>query len=179
MLHGSIAAGAVVASGWQAARIPLAGAELAMTVVLPQKDVCTLLEALDNGGLAELLTTRPSGEVALTMPAFSNKSVLTLTETLRRMGMSRALSDSAQFGGLTQDEQLRIADVFPQGWVAVDKDGVEAAAATAVTVDITSAPPQPRLNLVLDRPFLYCVHDVELGLPLLIGVVNDPTQTGG
>jgi serpin B len=33
----------------------------------------------------------------------------------------------------------------------------------------------PQHTLVLDRPFLYVVHDVEHGTPLFVGRVSDPS----
>ena len=50
---------------------------------------------------------------------------------------------------------------------------LEAAAATAVVMDTTSAPLYR--EVVVDRPFLFVVHDVEHLTPLFVGRVSDPT----
>ena len=115
--------------------------------------------------------------IEVTMPAFTFRSKFSLPEVLKRLGIKRAFSDLAEFGGLTLTEQLRLAVVEHQAYIAVDKDGLEAAAATAATAEATSAIAPP-LKLVLDRPFLIVVHDVALRLPLLVGIVADPAASG-
>jgi serpin B len=162
--------------GWTAARIPLAGKELALTVVLPTGSPAELLARLTGSALLDLL--RPGGtSVSVTMPRFTFRSRVALPGVLGRLGMRRALTDLAELGGLTTTEQLVLDRVEHQGWIAVDEHGLEAAAATAVTAVPSSAEAPPELELVLDRPFLICVHDVALRLPLLVGVVADPTAS--
>jgi serpin B len=179
MLAGVLPAAGSVGPGWRAARLLLVGGELAMTVVLPDRSVPDLIRNLDGDGLVRLLATDPDRDVALTMPAFRFRSVLTLTELLQSMGMRRVFSLSAELGGLTSQEQLHLAHVLHQGWVEVTKDGVEAAAATVAVLEAVSATSVPDFTVVLDRPFLFCLHDVALGLPLLVGVLNDPDHSDG
>jgi len=177
MIAQVIQASAISGPDWQATRIPLAGGELAVTVVLPDRDLPDLVGSLDAGGLADLLASLPVGSVDLTMPRISRRSRFSLGETLVRMGMARAFSDEAEFPGPTRAEQLRLAYALHRGWIEVDADGVEAAAATVVTMDQVSAPLPPRRTLVLDRSYLFCLHDAETAVPLLVGVVNDPTAS--
>jgi serpin B len=75
---------------------------------------------------------------------------------------------------MTTDAQLAITDVLHQTFVAVDESGTEAAAATAVVMGETSAQ-LVRHELVLDRPFLYVVHDTAHGTPLFVGRLSDPS----
>jgi serpin B len=64
--------------------------------------------------------------------------------------------------------------VMHEVFIAVDEKGTEAAAATAVVMSTESAGPAPGV-LVLDRPFLFVIHDTEFGTPLFIGRVGDPS----
>jgi serpin B len=64
--------------------------------------------------------------------------------------------------------------VLHQTFIAVDEAGTEAAAATAVVMGEASAI-APAHRLVLDRPFLFVVHDVAHGTPLFVGRVADPS----
>lgn len=178
MISGIVTTGGLPGTGWRGARLLLAGGELAMTVVLPDSSVPALLDQLDRDGLRDLLAQSPGEDVGLTLPTFTFSSVLPLTDTLQAMGITRAFSDLAQLDGLATAEPLRLAQVLHQGWVAVDAEGIEAAAATVASVEAVSGRMPPRLTVVVDRPFLFCVHDVALGLPLLAGVVNDPTLHG-
>ena len=65
-----------------------------------------------------------------------------------------------------------IAAVLHQTFIAVDEEGTEAAAATAVVAQAESMPQY--VPFVADRPFLFVIHDVEHGTPLFLGRVTDP-----
>ena len=97
-----------------------------------------------------------------------------LRDTLIGLGMTDAFDDRlADFSPMTTDADLYIAFVLHQTFVAVDEAGTEAAAATAVGMDESAAIESH--TLVLDRPFLFVVHDVAHGTPLFVGRVADPT----
>ena len=58
--------------------------------------------------------------------------------------------------------------------VAMDEEGLTAAAYTVISMDTSSAmPPDDTMDFVVDRPFLFAVTD-DLGLPLFVGIVNQP-----
>ena len=80
----------------------------------------------------------------------------------------------ADLSGMTADEQLFVGDVLQQVFIAVDEAGTEAAAATAVVVGVESAQLDPPEPLVVDRPFVFVIHDLEHGTPLFLGKVTDP-----
>ncbi len=58
-------------------------------------------------------------------------------------------------------------------FIAVDEEGTEAAAVTVVAMRATGMPAEP-VPMVVDRPFLFVIHDVEHGTPLFVGRVVDP-----
>jgi serpin B len=98
-----------------------------------------------------------------------------LKPMLAALGMPTAFGDRADFSGMTQDEQLRIAAVAHEAFVAVDEAGTEAAAATGVVMRTSSAP-RTSVELTVDRPFLFAIYHVETATPLFIGVVSDPSH---
>ncbi|MDO8562599.1 MAG: serpin family protein, partial [Candidatus Limnocylindria bacterium] len=73
-----------------------------------------------------------------------------LKDALGELGMPVAFTDRADFSGLTKQEPLEIADVIHEAFIAVDENGTEAAAATAVVMRATSAPAK-RVELVIDQ----------------------------
>ena len=75
---------------------------------------------------------------------------------------------------MTTEDKLFVGDVLQQVFIAVDEAGTEAAAATAVVMGTTSAPVETPEPLVVDRPFLFVIHDVQHGTPLFLGKVVDP-----
>jgi serpin B len=82
----------------------------------------------------------------------------------------------ADFSGMTTQERLLIDEVLHEAFIAVDEAGTEAAAATAVVMR-TESMPVVDVEMVVDRPFLFVLHDVATAVPLFIGRVTDPTDS--
>lgn len=58
--------------------------------------------------------------------------------------------------------------------MAVDEEGTEAAAATAVIMEAAGAAMPEGIILVIDRPFVFLIRDLQSGQILFIGRVLDP-----
>jgi len=163
--------------GWRAARLPYAGRKLAMTVVLPDPGRMRQTEQqVTSGGLAEMLTTGRKALLDLRLPRWTFRSQSALTSVLKHLGMATAFDDDvADFRPMTEkDLDLYISAVQHEGFVAVDEEGTEAAAATAVVMSASSAPVTEPFHV--DRPFLFVIHDVKHGTPLFLGRVDDPSS---
>jgi serpin B len=175
MMHGS--AGIAEGDGWRAAHLTYAGGTLAMTVVLPDEGREDDLDSLvASGGLAGLLEPQP-GEVDLSLPRWKFLVAAPLKDALSDLGMTTAFDpDTSDFSAMTTTDQLFMSDVLQQVFIAVDEAGTEAAAATAVAMEVRSVPAQTLAPLVVDRPFLFVIHDVEHGTPLFLGKVVDPRE---
>jgi serpin B len=161
--------------GWRAAHLLYSGGTLAMTVVLPDEGREDDLDSLVAGdGLADLVTAGPA-EVFLTLPRWQFLVAAPLTDALTALGMSTAFDpDRADFSDMATEEQLFLQAVLQQVFISVDEDGTEAAAATAVVVGAESAQLDPPEPLVVDRPFVFVIHDTQHGTPLFLGKVTDP-----
>ena len=58
----------------------------------------------------------------------------------------------------------------------LDAEGTKAAAATAVTMDVSAAAMEQNIKRVyLDRPFAYAIIETDTGLPVFMGTVCDPS----
>jgi serpin B len=90
------------------------------------------------------------------------------------MGMGSAFTDAADFSGMATQEKLFIGAVIHKAFVAVDEKGTEAAAATAVTMNINSLPIVPKATFRADHPFLFLVRDNKTGSILFMGRVVNP-----
>jgi serpin B len=172
-MHGD--AGYSEGDGWRAAHLAYAGATLSMTVVLPDEGrEHDLDELVSTGGLPDLLVPA-GGAVDLALPKWTFLAKAPLTDALTALGMASAFdADSADFSGMTKQDALFVSSVLQQVFIAVDEKGTEAAAATAVGMSATSAQADPPPPLVVDRPFVFVIHDVEHGTPLFLGKVVDP-----
>ena len=163
--------------GYRLVRLAYYGGTLAMTVVLPDDLASFEEQQVVTGNLATLIGNVSGTAVSLSLPKWTFRSASDLTGVLAALGMPTAFdAAAADFSGMTEDaDGLCITDVAHQAWIAVDEAGTEAAAATAVAVGGTSMP--KTVPLVVDRPFLFVIHDVEHGTPLFVGRVTDPRTT--
>jgi serpin B len=158
--------------GWNAVRLPYDGGGLAMTVVVPE-DLGALEALIGQEGLDALLDWQPDDGVTLRLPKWRFRLQSPLDEILEHLGMPTAFTTAADFTAMTHDAELMISAVLHEAFIAVDENGTEAAAATAVVMRDTSA----RIGgdeLVVDRPFLFVIHDVQDNTPLFVGRVLNP-----
>jgi serpin B len=149
-----------------------------MTIVLPDGALQSFDGELDEARLAQLLhSVAPVGRVALSLPKWTFRTASPLKDVLSALGMPTAFDErKADFSGMTAQERLLIDEVFHEAFIAVDESGTEAAAATAVVARVVSMPVIDA-EMVVDRPFLFVIHDVATAVPLFIGRVTDPTAS--
>ena len=159
---------------WQAASLPYVGNRLVMTLIVPTAGAYdTVVKSLDG----PMLTAACSGQermVDLSLPGFKTDFHLDLTGRLKAMGMAPAFDVDLPL--VSQDpEPLQMKKVIHQARISVDEHGTEAAAATVVGMEAGAAPAEPEVELTVDRPFLYVIHDTTTRCPLFLGQVTDPT----
>lgn len=163
--------------GWQAAQLPYLRNELGLLLIVPDEGRFSQIEAmLPDGFIADVAGRLAQVEVELTMPKFEFRTQTGLNAALRELGMTSAFEpDAADFSGMTTAERLFISDVIHEAYIAVDEEGTEAAAATAVVMRATAAPLET-VQLTVDRPFLFALRDLETGALLFLGRVIDPSS---
>jgi serpin B len=163
-------------SAHQAVLLPYAGSRLAMAVLLPDGPLGPLENGLAESRVRGLTGGARPTSVALTMPKFRVTTGLRLSGALRKLGVTTAFSDDADFSGITTAERLRIDEVVHKAYVDVDEQGTEAAAATAVVIRAMSLtlPARPPVTVIVDRPFLFAIIDTATGTPLFLGKVCNP-----
>ncbi len=168
--------GYAAGDNYQAVEIPYDGRELSMVVLLPKSGQFTSFESTLSGQTVQaVIKSLKSQSVNLTMPKFKFDSQFGLKPTLGAMGMPVAFTEDADFSGMNGKRDLMITDVVHKAFVAVDEDGTEAAAATAVIVGLTSAPAQP-VAFTMDRPFIFLIRDIQTGAVLFVGRVMNPAE---
>jgi serpin B len=159
---------------YQAIELPYDGGELSMLILFPDENAFMSFEsALDSDLVSETISELRNTEIALSMPKYEFESSFGLVKTLAEMGMPVAFGSEADFSGMTGNRELYIGDVIHKAFVSVDESGTEAAAATAVIMEMT-AMPLPPLELKLDRPFIFMIRDRATDSILFVGRVSDP-----
>lgn len=165
---------------YRALALDYKGSNARMILLVPDAGQYEAFEAsLDQERFEEIIAGLEATDVELTMPKFEFESAFGLNQTLEEMGMPAPFDPQvADFSGMSAEygRQLYISAVIHKAFVAVDEEGTEAAAATAVVVGDEAVAPTPTISLTIDRPFLFAIQDAETGTVLFLGRVLDPTS---
>jgi serpin B len=167
---------------FQALELPYGGDELSMVVFLPKEP--NGLPSFEQAPLDRLLSEWLGGlslypRVVVTLPKFTIRAMVSLKPVLQAMGMKRAFDSAADFSGMSGGKDFSLSAVLHQAFVAVDENGTEAAAATAVVAPTTSArqpsEPPPLIVFRADHPFMFLIRENRSGIILFMGRVVDPS----
>jgi serpin B len=156
---------------------PYKGDRLTMTVLLPDEDEFSSFESsLSLDVINELIAGLDSTSLRVSLPKFEfTFGTKSLVPALRALGMIDAFSPGiADFSGIDGTINLVVFDVYHKAFIAVDEEGTEAAAATAVIIGPTSVNPDLPVFIV-NRSFIYLIRDKATGTILFMGRTVDPT----
>jgi serpin B len=160
---------------FSAVRLPYRDSAMGMLILVPDEGQFEAVQsALTPQMLEEVRTSLSGTAVRLAMPKFKMETSFNLSQTLAEMGMPLAFDRSlADFSGMTGRKDLFISDVVHKAFLDVNEEGTEAAAATAVIMELKSMPME-EVELTIDRPFLFFIEDQQSGTILFGGRVVDP-----
>ena len=113
------------------------------------------------------------GTLYVRIPEFKLEDKTELEKYMQKAGVKEAFQDTADFSGMLKGGQpVHIDSVVQKTFLALDRSGTKAAAATDIAMKANSASPMGNCYLYLNRPFLYMIVDYQSGLPLFIGAEN-------
>ncbi len=173
---------------WQAVELPYQGNGVSMVIFLPKgrTGLTAIEKELANGALAKEiahLDKTPKQDVIVHLPKWKTTwgtKDLGSGETgiLSELGMKDAFTyGPADFSGMDGSRELYIGAVFHKAFVDVNEQGTEAAAATAVVMDIGAAPKaKPIKHFRADHPFLYVIRENSTGSILFMGRMINPSD---
>lgn len=177
--------GYAAGNGYQAVQLPYEGNQLSMVILLPDEGNFEAFESDLGAGCVEGLLDRAAERLLdLHLPKFTFEWETELGGALQALGMSQAFDPGvANFLGMISpealaaagDQPLYIGAVVHKAFVAVDEEGTEAAAATAVVMRTGSAArrEEPKI-FTADHPFLFLIRHRPTGLVLFLGRVVEP-----
>ena len=113
-------------------------------------------------------------DVTLTMPLFSLKGDADVAKILKELNVN-GIFQKGDFSNIYDGETLRVGNILHKATIDVDPQGTVAAAATGIELVPLSAPSSTG-RLVVDRPFIFIIRDVEKQFPIFMGKVMDPTR---
>jgi serpin B len=176
--------GYVHSDGFTAVSIPYSGDDLHFLILLP--DARNGLQALESGMKPAVLADcaeLPEADVKLYLPKFKlEPPVVELAHLLGSLGMMTSFdhpTGSANFERMAPrraNDYLCLSAVFHKAFLALDEQGTEAAAATAVAamaaglLKRNAAPVEVRVN----HPFLFAIQHRPSGACLFLGRMADP-----
>ena len=149
-----------------------------MWFILPDEDV-NVDTLLTDADVLSFITSnnqwsnQKTVNINLSIPKFDVSSGLDLKEGLKNLGVTDCFDiEKSDFSPL-QDEQGCITEATHAARVAIDEKGVIAAAFTSMMEAGGAMPNADEVDFVADRPFIFVITGFD-GLPLFIGIVNQP-----
>ncbi len=160
----------------QVLEMPYEGENVSMLVLLPRIDGPRGLEVLEASLTPEMLSDWSGRlreqEVKVYFPRFEMTwGTEDIGGHLAALGIHDAFGEEADFSGMTDLKDLFIASVFHKAFVAVNEEGTEAAAATAVVMQRLAIMEETIFRA--DHPFLFVIRDNATGSILFMGRVAD------
>jgi serpin B len=151
--------------------MPYRSNRLSMVILLPKKNdgLADLEKTLTISGIEQLLQTGSLQEVNVYLPKFKATSRFDLKKPLEDLGIVDAFSGKADFSGITDPSDLFIEAALHKAYVAVDEEGTEATAATAVSFANSAS-----VIFNADHPFLFLIRHNPTGAILFLGRVANP-----
>lgn len=150
-------------STFRTIEIPLLGRELSVFFVVPSDDFTGTLdeftETLSPEMLIEAQRLAEHSYIDFEMPKVNIESV--------------TIDYKPEFP-IACDPVGGLINVFHGAAVEMDEKGIKAAGATVVFGDGDAAPEPPEESFLIDRPFLFFVHDAETGFALFSGRYQGP-----
>ncbi|MBN1698018.1 MAG: hypothetical protein JW881_10930 [Spirochaetales bacterium] len=154
------------------AQLPYYGRRASMIVILPEAGMFRSVESsLTQETLSGMIGSLDVSLLTISMPKFDFKWGDSIKAVLADLGMQEPFSLNADFTGITTADRLYIGDVIHKAVIAVDEEGTEAAAATAIIMPPSA--PQP-ITMTLSRPFIFFIRENSTGTILFAGRVMDP-----
>lgn len=153
--------------------IPYGNQQFNFTILMPHDpaDINEMIVSLSADALAEWLHEADSLNPELELPKFKMEWKVNIKDKLESMGMKMT-----GFPNLFEEQlPLGISRVIHQTFLDVNEEGSEAAAATAVGIELTSIPDKPT-RITIDKPFIFMIREKHTGVILFIGQFIDPDE---
>ena len=168
--------------GTRILEIPYGNGQFSMIILLPMEDnnISSLISELNADKLNQWISQADTLTTELVLPKFKTEFKLELNNALIAMGMELPFTGDANFGSFFNEipgEKLYIDRVIHQAFIEVNEEGSEAAAATVVSIGVTSIGGGSRpLVIRVDHPFTYFIREKHTGTILFAGTMMNPVN---
>jgi serine protease inhibitor len=113
--------------------------------------------------------------VDLSLPKFDITDQTDLIDSLKALGVSDVFDmDRSNFSPLTEDwSDVWVDEIVHGARLKIDEKGAEGAAYVKISAPGAAPPPDDRVEIRFDRPFVFVLTSNE-NFPLFVGIVHDP-----
>jgi len=162
----------------QLIELPYADNTICLMIVLPAEPekLTTLESRLNSKIFSEWNEKMNKTDVHVEIPKFKMEAIYDLAQVLNTLGMSEAFSQNADFSGISNKTGLAINQIMHKTFIEVNESGTEAAAATGVSMVLTSIPNRAENTFIANHPFLFVIKDNFTGNILFLGRMNNPNN---
>ena len=155
--------------------LPYEGKALSMFVILPKKDIKSIIPLLSTKIFESWRHDLMLEKVDVYLPKFKIECGYMLVEPLIKMGIKDAFNETkADFSKITGGKDLYISTVIHKTFCDVNEEGTEAAAVTAIVMNTKSMGSFDRKIFKADHPFIYAIVDNKTGVMLFLGKMVEP-----
>ncbi|GJL65614.1 MAG: serine/threonine protein kinase [Nitrospirales bacterium] len=164
---------------FQILELPYVQNHLSMIFLLPknQENLTEREIPFKNPKLEKWIESLKPRFVKASIPRFQMSAGFDLSQTLSSMGMPLAFDQQADFSGMSDAVDLRLAAVFHKGFIEVNEEGTEAAGSTGAVMEGRSLPTVPPVVFRADHPFFFIIRENHSGLMLFLGKVSNPSAS--
>lgn len=150
---------------------------LECVIVLPKKGALSDIEStLTFEKLNGIIDSLDSEQVHVEIPKFCFSRRIELNDPLKALGMKLPFTYQADFSKIDGMRDLFLNTVVHETFFSLYEEGVTAAAATASSIGVTSAPPSvdDAIAFKANRPFLFYIVDYHSRAILFMGRCAKP-----
>jgi serpin B len=155
--------------------LPYKNEEISMYVILPKdiKKINQIENELNQNKLDYFIRNCVKQRVSVYLPRFRFEKRIVLNDVLKKMGVIDAFDENkADFSKINGKKEFFISKVIHKGFIEVNEEGSEAAAATSIVITETSAPQE--IVFKADRPFIFIIYHNKTGCILFMGKLLKP-----
>jgi serpin B len=160
--------------GYEAALLAYRDSVLSFGVLMPAESLDDLRSTISSAGLHAMLSDARSCELTIALPRFRVESSEELIPIFTHLGIRSAFDSTADFSPISSQEELRISFIGHTVYVDVDEEGTEAAAVAASGFRPIS---RQSAEMIVDRPFVFAIIDMESGTTYFLGQVTHPATS--
>tara|TARA_R110001583_G_scaffold23003_6_gene85648 strand:- start:4799 stop:6025 length:1227 start_codon:yes stop_codon:yes gene_type:complete len=153
--------------------LPYKNDKYTMMLMLPHTDktVDDIVAILNSENWMDWQNNYVVQDIKITLPKFTFSYEKQFNDALTNLGLGIAFTENANFSGLS-DINTQISFVLQKTFIDVNEKGSEAAAVTAVGIEVTSI--GETRQFLLNRPFLFVITEKETGSICFMGKVGIP-----